>query len=184
MTQMGKRLKILLLQLPIQTHDFFFSHENIPLASAYLQMIASEQGVDAELLPGPLMRYGSDQAILKFIMNAKPDIVGMSCYLWNVERSLFLAKQIKLQLPECKVVLGGPEITLENDFLLQHRDFDIGVVGEAEEVWGHLLQSLPDTSHIPGLLQARGERGYYFTGNVLFIRNRRKYSGNKIAESV
>ena len=173
---MGKRLKILLLQLPIQTHDFFFSHENIPLASAYLQMIASEQGADAELLPGPLMRYGSDQAILKFIMNVKPDIVGMSCYLWNVERNLFLAKQIKLQLPECKVVLGGPEITLENDFLLQHRDFDIGVVGEAEETWKHLLQSFPNFSNTQGLIKFRSDRDYYFTENGRYKKTLSRWS--------
>ena len=58
-------MKVLLLQLPIQTHDFFFSNENIPLAPAYLQIIASDLGVDAELLPSHLMRYGSDQAILR-----------------------------------------------------------------------------------------------------------------------
>lgn len=154
-----------MLQLPIQTHDFFFSHENIPLASAYLQMIASEQGADAELLPRLLMRYGSDQAILRFITDAKPDIVGMSCYLWNVERSLFLARRIKLQLPECTVILGGPEITLENDFLLQHRDFDIGVVGEAEEIWKHLLQSFPNFSNTSGVLKFRSDRNYYFMEN-------------------
>jgi hypothetical protein len=35
-------MKVLLLQLPLQGHDFFFSHENIPLASAYLQAIAAQ----------------------------------------------------------------------------------------------------------------------------------------------
>ena len=133
-------MKVLLLQLPIQTHDFFFSNENIPLAPAYLQVIATEMGIDADLLPGHLMRYGSDQAILKSVMDGKPDIVGMSCYLWNVERSLFLAREIKRRLSECKVVLGGPEITPDNPLLLQHRDFDMGVVGEGEEVWRGLLR--------------------------------------------
>ncbi|OGP90800.1 MAG: hypothetical protein A2157_04940 [Deltaproteobacteria bacterium RBG_16_47_11] len=158
-------MKVLLLQLPIQTHDFFFSHENIPLASAYLQVIASEQGIDAELLPAHLMRYGSDQAILKYIRDEKPDIVGMSCYLWNLERSLYLGRTIKNDLPECTVVLGGPEIASDNDFLLEHGDFDIGVVGEGEEVWRHLLQSFPDVSHTPCLLLREKGRRYHFTGN-------------------
>jgi radical SAM superfamily enzyme YgiQ (UPF0313 family) len=158
-------MKVLLFQLPIQTHDFFFSNENIPLACAYLQTIAMEQGIDAALLPGHLMCYGSDQAILKSILDARPDVVGISCYLWNVERSLYLAKQIKRQRPACTVVLGGPEITPDNDFLLQHGEFDIGVVGEAEEVWKQFLQSFPNISKIPGLLIPDKGGKYSFTGS-------------------
>lgn len=82
-------MKLLLLQLPLQSHDFFFSRENVPLASAYLQVIARQQGIQAELLPSPLMSYGSDQAILQFLLDAQPDLVGLSCYQWNMERSLF-----------------------------------------------------------------------------------------------
>jgi radical SAM superfamily enzyme YgiQ (UPF0313 family) len=158
-------MKVLLLQLPIQTHDFFFSNENIPLAPAYLQGIALEQGIDAALLPKHLMCYGSDLAILKSIMDARPDIVGMSCYLWNMERSLFLANQIKLQLPGCTIVLGGPEISPDNGFLLHRGQFDIGVVGEAEEVWKELLQSFPNISKISGLLIPGKGGKYHFTGN-------------------
>jgi hypothetical protein len=157
-------MKVLLLQLPIQTHDFFFSNENIPLAPAYLQIIASDLGVDAELLPSHLMRYGSDQAILRSILDAKPNIVGMSCYLWNIERSLFLSEQIKGGLPECRVVLGGPEVTPDNAFLLRYQGFDIGVVGEGEEVWRQLLQSFPDLSGISGLLLKDQGRRWQFSG--------------------
>jgi radical SAM superfamily enzyme YgiQ (UPF0313 family) len=158
-------MKVLLLQLPIQTHDFFFSSENIPLASAYLQAIAAEQGVEAIILPRQVMCYGSDRAILKSILDAKPDMVGMSCYLWNVERSLFLAEQIKRQLPACTVVIGGPEITPDNGYLLHHGEFDIGVVGEGEETWKHLLQFFPSISKISGLLISAKGGNYDFTGS-------------------
>jgi len=157
-------MKVILLQLPLQGHDFFFSHENIPLAAAYLQVIASHRGVDAELLPNHLMSYGSDQAILQFLLDAQPDLVGISCYEWNVERSLSLANQLKALLPSCTIVLGGPEITPDNDFLLRYRDFDIGVVGEGEEVWKILLQSFPDRPQSPGLLLPGKNGQWHFTG--------------------
>jgi uncharacterized Fe-S cluster-containing radical SAM superfamily protein len=153
-------MKLFLLQLPLQSHDFFFSHENIPLAPAYLQVIARQQGIDAEILPRSLMSYGSDQAILQFLVNAEPDLVGISCYQWNIERSLSLVGQIKRHLPTCTVVMGGPEITPENGFLLQHTGFDIGVVGEGEEVWSILLRSFPKILSIPGLL-LQGEDGQW-----------------------
>jgi uncharacterized Fe-S cluster-containing radical SAM superfamily protein len=160
-------MKVLLLQLPIQTHDFFFSNENIPLAPAYLQVTASEQGVTADLLPSHLMRYGSDQAILEFIVNAQPDLVGMSCYLWNIERSLFLAEGIKRDLPGCRIVLGGPEITPENDFLLPFKSFDVGVVGEGEDRWRGLLQSFPRIPKLPGLLLPGKGRAVRSSGNEI-----------------
>ncbi len=115
-------MKLFLLQLPIQGHDFFFSKENIPLAASYLQGIAEAQGIDAEPLPNPLMSYGSDQAILRFLVESHPDMVAMSFYLWNEERSLFLARQLKRHLPSCKIVMGGPEINADNEFLLRHKD--------------------------------------------------------------
>ena len=159
-----RRMKILLLQLPIQGHDFFFSNENIPLAGAYLKAVAARQDIDVELVPRPVMSYGSDQAILRFLVEARPVLVGMSCYQWNVERSLFLAGELKRELPSCTIVLGGPEITPDNDFLLRHGDFDVGVVGEGETAWESLLHSFPHIPKFPGLL-LKGENGqWHFTG--------------------
>jgi hypothetical protein len=155
-------MKVLLLQLPIQGHDFFFSNENIPLAPAYLLTIARQRGVDADLLPNPLMSYGSDQAILKFLVDERPDMVGMSCYQWNLERSLFLAEQLRACLPTCRVVIGGPEVTPRNEFLLKHKGFDIGVVGEGESQWEWLLESYPGVSPDPGLLLRRTDGKWYF----------------------
>jgi hypothetical protein len=158
-------MKVLLLQLPLQSHDFFFSHENIPLASVYLQVVARHQGIDAELLPSHLMSYGSDQPILQFLLDAHPDLVGMSCYQWNVERSLYLAGQIKHHLPSCTIVMGGPEITPENSFLFHHKGFDMGVVGEGEKIWDILLRSLPKIPPIPGLMLRGGDGHWHYNGN-------------------
>ncbi len=160
-------MKLFLLQLPIQGHDFFYSRENIPLAASYLQGIAEAEGMKAELLPNPLMSYGNDQSILRFLVDSRPDMIGMSCYLWNVERSLFLARRLKRHLPSCKIVLGGPEINPDNEFLLQHKDFDIGVVGEGEETWGALLQSHPEIPRIPGVLLKEGDGEWHFSGKRL-----------------
>ncbi len=81
-------MKAILLQLPIQGHDFFYSNENIPLAAACLQAIGTNEDAEVKLLPNPLMSYGSERAIIEYLLDAEPDMVGMSCYLWNLERSL------------------------------------------------------------------------------------------------
>jgi len=38
-------------------------------------------------------------------------------------------RQLHRELPMSTVVLGGPEITPHNEFLLSHGEFDVGVVG-------------------------------------------------------
>ncbi len=157
-------MKVLLLQLPVQTHDFFYSKENVPLACSYLQLTGREAGFDVEMVPAHLMSYGSDQAILQFLGDFRPDLVGMSCYQWNIERSLFLAREIKRSLPSCRIVMGGPEVTPENEFLLHHRDFDVGVVGEGEETWEILLRSFPEIPDSPGFLVPETDQGWRFTG--------------------
>jgi radical SAM superfamily enzyme YgiQ (UPF0313 family) len=157
-------MNIILVQLPIQGSDFFYSNENIPLAAACLKAVAVGQARDVELLPQHLMSYGSDQAILRFLLDVKPEIVGMSCYLWNLERSLFLARQLHRELPMCTIVLGGPEITPHNEFLLSYGEFDVGVVGQGEHIWDSLLKSFPHVPDMPGLLK-KGDHGqWYFTG--------------------
>ncbi len=157
-------MKLFLLQLPIQGHDFFYSKENIPLAASYLRQIAEVEGINAELLPNPLMSYGNDQTILRYLVDSQPDMVGMSCYLWNIERSLFLAGKLKRHLPSCKIVLGGPEINPDNKFLLRHEEFDIGVVGEGEETWKILLQSHPKPPRIPGMFLKERDGEWHFSG--------------------
>ena len=157
-------MKIILMQLPIQGTDFFYSNENIPLAPACLKAVAAGQGKDVVLLPQHLMPYGSDQAILRFLLDGRPDIVGMSCYLWNLEPSLFLARQLHRKLPMCTVVLSGPEITPHNEFLLAHGEFDVGVVGQGEQGWEILLKFFPYVPDISGLLKRGGRGQWYFTG--------------------
>lgn len=155
-------MKVVLLQLPIQGQDFFFSRENIPLAAAYLKAIGELHGAQVEIVPRPLMSYGSDQAILRYVLDGRPDLVGMSCYLWNVERSLFLAQELKRQRPECAVILGGPEITPDNPTVLGNPNFDIAVTGEGETSWRSILESYPRIPRMPGGVERRKVGSRYF----------------------
>jgi putative methyltransferase len=49
------------------------------------------------------------------IVERKPDVVGFSLYVWNVGLSLHVAEQVKKQLPNCKIIVGGPHITYKED---------------------------------------------------------------------
>lgn len=162
-------VKIALLQLPLQSHDYVYSQENIPLAAGYLAAYLScmKAPADVMICPERIMNLGGDAAIMHWIEDAAPDIVGFSCYLWNVERTLHLCGLIRQRMEKATIVFGGPEVTPDNGFLLAHGAFHFGVVGEGEETFHELVCSLGgnrrDPADIPGIVLRHGQ-GWRFTG--------------------
>ncbi len=74
----------------------------------------------------------------------KPFIVGFSCYMWNIDYNLSLAKAIKAEWPDCVIALGGPQVP--NDFEIpEEYDFvDILMHGESEVTFYELLKALAE----------------------------------------
>lgn len=151
-------MKIALLQLPVPSHQTDYPSENIPLGPAYLAGYARTlpQSVAVELPPGDVLNEAGDAGLLDWLEGLRPHVVGFGCYVWNVERSIHLARRIKERHPETVVVFGGPEVNRDNDFLLGHPFFDYGVVGEGEQTFAELMQALSapgaDMTAIGGLL--------------------------------
>lgn len=68
----------------------------------------------------------------------EPSICGFSCYIWNAEYCLALAKEIKIKWPNCKIVFGGAQPTkdyLDYDFI------DILVESEGEISFVEILKN-------------------------------------------
>ena len=75
-------------------------------------------------------------------MRGGPWLVGFTCYVWNVERALWIAERLKQARPELWIVLGGPEVTPDNDWVLRHPAVDYAVIGEGEQTFAELLEAL------------------------------------------
>tara|TARA_R110000772_G_scaffold101387_2_gene201850 strand:+ start:3397 stop:5271 length:1875 start_codon:yes stop_codon:yes gene_type:complete len=69
-----------------------------------------------------------------------PQIVAMSCYVWNWEYNKVLAQTIKQTYPQCIIVVGGPQVTKhDKDFFNKHPYFDVAVHGEGEQAFKEIL---------------------------------------------
>lgn len=155
-------MKVALLQLPVQSHDYGYSLENIPFAAGYLKSSAGawQPGRnEIEICPPAVASLGGDAAILDWIEGQKPEVVGFSCYLWNIERTLHLCREIKERFGCVRIILGGPEISPDNRLLLSG-SFDVAIRGEGEEAFADLLAAwssgVHDLSSIPGLAVPSG----------------------------
>lgn len=86
----------------------------------------------------------------------QPDVVGLSCYVWNWEWNLRLGAAVRHEFPECLIVLGGPHVPKRSDtFFVNHAFVDLLVQGEGEITFAEILteriQQDADYTRIPGL---------------------------------
>ena len=145
--------KILFVQLPIPPAGPTTIVGNVPLAAGYLILWARKLGLDSdytlEILPTAVSNYFGDLAIVEAILERRPCLVGFSCYLWNIDRTLWIAAKLKSVLPELQIVVGGPEITADNSWVLQSDVVDYAVIGEGEQTFTELLSGLKTDSLTP-----------------------------------
>ncbi|MBV9125277.1 MAG: B12-binding domain-containing radical SAM protein [Planctomycetes bacterium] len=153
------RRRVLLVQLPIPPLGPAPVRGNVPLAAAYLKLFAERQGLgryyDIDILPARLANSLGDRALVEAIVQREPWLIGFTCYLWNIERTLWIAREVKRRRPEVRIVLGGPEVTADNRWVLDTPDYDLAVIGEGEQTFAQLLHGLREgdlpAAPIPGL---------------------------------
>lgn len=100
--------------------------------------------------------------ILEDIYRRKPDVIGFSCYIWNIGMVEKLMGELHKLLPALPVFLGGPEVTYDADKLLRKYPYLTGIfIGEGEATFAQVVkyyvkknpESLED---IPGLMLRSG----------------------------
>ena len=82
------------------------------------------------------------------------DIYSFSCYIWNIEQTLYICKKLK-EKSKAKIVLGGPEVAYRAKNVLQNYDFiDFVLSGEGEFNFPKLIDAINlnvDFSEVDGL---------------------------------
>lgn len=68
------------------------------------------------------------------IFEEKPDVIGFSCYIWNISQVTALVRHLRLVLPRSFIFVGGPEVSYDAEELLaRFPQLDVAVIGEGEE---------------------------------------------------
>lgn len=72
-----------------------------------------------------------------------PAIFALSCYVWNMNYSLLVAKKVKERFPNCQIIVGGPHIpSRDENFLKKHPFVDYAVLHEGEVSFKNILLKL------------------------------------------
>jgi hypothetical protein len=127
--------------------------------------------VDIQILSPEVASYFGCRMLVEKIVTLKPAILGFTLYLWNVERSLHIAREVKKELPDVLIVVGGPEVSREAIHILSDPVIDIAVHGEGEmtfvEIVKMFLQGSPQLSGISGV-------SYRQDGEIIVTASRRE----------
>ena len=84
-----------------------------------------------------------NETIINDLILLRPDILAFSTYIWSISRIIAVSGAIKACYPDCKIILGGPEVSFNSEeILLKNPDIDFIIRGEGEVTFKELLEAL------------------------------------------
>ena len=98
--------------------------------------------------------------ILKDIYRCHPDVICISCYIWNITFVRELMQDLRKILPDVPFWAGGPEVSYDaEEFLKKNPAFDGIMVGEGEETFlelvKHYMNGSPSLEKTTGLVYCK-----------------------------
>jgi radical SAM superfamily enzyme YgiQ (UPF0313 family) len=135
----------------------------VPLALGYMKAIAEADErlrgrVEVEIIEA--WRGDDMDALARRVAQARPDMAGFSCYIWNVAAVERLSSRLAELAPSVLQVAGGPEISPRPEQFMRRCAAHLVVEGEGEETFKDLLAAALDGgefSKVRGLVYRRGE---------------------------
>lgn len=127
-------MKILLSSICLETGT------DIQLALYYLKAYLLKNSPQAQAAIEVFTENQSIPAILRKILESKAQVIGFSCYLWNIKKTLEISRRLKKINSRVMIVLGGPEVSPRaQDLLAQEKAVDVVVRGEGEQSFAQLI---------------------------------------------
>lgn len=99
-----------------------------------------------------MANHGGDAAIVRALVESAPDVIGFTCFMWNIERNLVLADKIKSLDPRIKILCGGPELE-SGHFALAHPAVDTWILGEGEAAFTKILDLKQNNRPLPSIFR-------------------------------
>lgn len=129
------------------------THEGIVVASNVMPLGVGLIGANIiKEIPGSeveIFKYAHD--LDRALSAKKPDVVGFSCYSWNMNLGMEFARRIRKTWPDIWIIAGGPNYE-PDDFWCQYTGIvDYFVYREGEKATVELLKDFTNAKNIPGV---------------------------------
>lgn len=116
-----------------------------PLGLGYIGAMLKRNGFEVKIFD----LNAENSSLKEFLSLEKPEIVGISCVVANARQAFEISREMKILLPECFIVVGGPYPSIMGEPLLaRHREIDAAVVGEGESTALELFKRLQNEQNL------------------------------------
>lgn len=141
-----------------------YIHSNLAIYS--LRTCAGEYSENVELAEFTI--NNQKDYILEEIYKKNPDVLCLSCYIWNIDYVESVAKEFHKICPDVPIWVGGPEVSYEVRAFLEKNRFVEGImIGEGEETFKELCRHYIDKdivlSDIKGLAYRKEDKSISVT---------------------
>jgi radical SAM superfamily enzyme YgiQ (UPF0313 family) len=115
----------------------------------------SQTSLSCRYLTAELLNNGIGACMIEFSINMHRDkiledlvcgdfgIYAFSTYIWNIEMTLYLCRNLKKIKPTAVIVLGGPEVSFNpQDIFEKESSIDFIICGEGEEIFVTLIKNI------------------------------------------
>ncbi|HEY8364393.1 MAG TPA: radical SAM protein, partial [Haloplasmataceae bacterium] len=99
--------------------------------------------------------------IISEILQLNPQLIGFSCYIWNIELIKKIIPIIKSYNKNIKILLGGPEVSYDCEYFFNTIPIDYIIVKEGEYSFKALLNALQNNlpkNNIPQLYYRESDK--------------------------
>ncbi len=119
------------------------ANDCMPLGVAYMKAV-----MDRDLPEVSSRLFAYPDRLLDAIEHDPPDVLMLSNYQWNENLSFHVAKLAKRRKPDMFVVMGGPNVPIEDErrveYFNQHPEIDLYVLGEGDYLAAEALRHYLD----------------------------------------
>ena len=139
------------------------SHAHSALAVRCLHTALVEAGhTDTRIYEATLR--DRTESVLAALIGASASLYSFSCYIWNVDALLSLARDLKALRPEAKIVFGGPEASFATERFTDLPFIDHVITGEGEEALVTLANACQNAEKMPRLIHGTPDKAFLLRG--------------------
>ena len=118
------------------------SYSHTGLAIRCLRPALEREGFEVVCVEGNLRDRTS--SLLHTLYSHKADVYGFSCYIWNIEEMLCIARDLHSLLPDSRIVFGGPEVSYDVERFTGSDFIDCIVCGEGESIFPKICRLISE----------------------------------------
>ena len=127
------------MKILLTTLNSKYTHSNLALKYLYACAESCRNFIDIQ----EFTINNEEDDIFTELLRKSYDLIAFSCYIWNVDKTLALAENLKKARPELRILLGGPEVSYDViPFMSDHKFIDFIISGEGEAPFAELTETL------------------------------------------